>query len=271
MRKGAHVQIEEGDVKRLFLVTLGSAMFLAGCGGTAAPAESTASVADSPVATSDPEVRRAPAPPVRGRAPEPAAANRRPAAATATPARPAPEARPLPEYRELVIPSGTILPLRLTSSVASDTSQVEDAVQAVLREDVSIEEGAVLPAGSELVGRVIDAERSGRVRGRARVAFRFTMLKHDGDEYDVRTEAIERVAAATKSEDATKVGIGAGAGAALGAILGGGSGAAKGAAIGAAAGTGAVLATRGEEVRLDAGEPVETHLTAPLSFRVPVR
>jgi hypothetical protein len=94
------------------------------------------------------------------------------------------------------------------------------------------------------------------------------MLKHDGDEYDLRTEAVERIAAATKAEDATKVAIGAGAGAALGAILGGGSGAAKGAAIGAAAGTGAVLATRGEEVRLEPGEEVKTRLTAPLPVRV---
>ena len=103
---------------------------------------------------------------------------------------------------------------------------------------------------------------------RARIAFRFTMLKADGDEYDVRTEAIERVAEATKGEDATKVGIGAGAGAALGAILGGGSGAAKGAAIGAAAGTGAVLATRGEEVRLGSGASITTRLTAPLTIRI---
>jgi hypothetical protein len=97
------------------------------------------------------------------------------------------------------------------------------------------------------------------------------MLKYDGDEYDIRTEAVERVADATKSEDATKIGIGAGAGAALGAVLGGGSGAAKGAAIGAAAGTGAVLATRGEEVRLEAGEPVDTRLTSAVPLRVRLR
>lgn len=258
-------------MKQLCLVTLASAMFLAACSGAAAPAESTTPAADSPVVTRDGQLGAAPAAPMRKRAPASAPANRRPSAPAAAPDPPAPTAGPLPEYRELVIPSGTILPLRLTSPVTSDTSQVEDAVQATLREDVRIEDGSVLPAGSELVGRVIDAERSGRVRGRARVAFRFTLLKHDGDEYDVRTEAIERVAAATKSEDATKVGIGAGAGAALGAILGGGSGAAKGAAIGAAAGTGAVLVTRGEEVRLEAGELVETRLTAPLSFRVPVQ
>jgi hypothetical protein len=57
----------------------------------------------------------------------------------------------------------------------------------------------------------------------------------------------------------------------IGGIVGGGSGAAKGAAIGGAAGTGAVLATRGDEVRLAAGTPVSVKLTAPLTVRVPLR
>jgi hypothetical protein len=176
----------------------------------------------------------------------------------------------IPEYREYTIPAGTMLPLRLTSAVASDASQIEDAVSASFRQDLMLDGSLVVPAGSEVSGRVVDVERSGRVKGRARLAMRFNMLKQDGDEYDIRTEAVERLAAATKGEDATKIGIGAGAGAALGAILGGGSGAAKGAAIGAAAGTGAVLATRGEEVRLEPGETIDTRLTAPLVVRVRV-
>lgn len=254
-------------MRRLCLVTLGSAMFMAACSGNQAPAASTATAEDPPTAAATAETGAASAPRVRERAPEAPATAHRPATAPVAP----PPSRPMPEYREVVIPAGTILLLRLASSVASDASQVEDAVRATLREDVVLKGASVLPTGVEVVGRVTDAERSGRVTGRARVAFRFTMLTHDGDEYDVRTEAIERVAAATKGEDATKVGIGAGAGAALGAILGGGSGAARGAAIGAAAGTGAVLATRGEEVRLEPGEVIDTRLTAPLSVRVRLR
>ena len=173
-----------------------------------------------------------------------------------------------PEYREVTVPAGTALQLKLASAVASDASQVEDLVRATLRQGVIVDGEAVLPPGTEVEGRIIDVERSGRVKGRARVALRFTMLAHEGDEYDVRSEAIQRVANATKAKDATKVGIGAGAGAAVGAILGGGDGAAKGAAIGAAAGTGAVLATRGDEVRLDVGEHLVTHLTSPLQVRV---
>jgi hypothetical protein len=176
----------------------------------------------------------------------------------------------VPTYREVTLPAGTTLPLELKTAVASDTSQVEDSVRATLRRPITIDGREVLPAGTEVVGAVTNAERAGRVKGRATVAFRFTSLEHAGDRYDIRTEAISRRAAATKGEDATKIAVGAGAGAAVGALLGGGGGAAKGAAIGGAGGTGVVLATRGKEVRLGAGADVNTKLTAPLTLRVKV-
>ncbi len=173
-----------------------------------------------------------------------------------------------PTYREVTLPAGTILPLELKTSVASDTSHVEDSVRATLRRPITVGGHQVLPAGAEAVGYVTQAQRPGRVKGRARIAIRFTSLAHGGDRYDIRTESIMRVAEATKGVDATKIAIGAGAGAAIGAIVGGGSGAAKGAAIGGAGGTGVVLATRGKEVRLGAGADVNTKLTAPVTVRV---
>jgi hypothetical protein len=176
----------------------------------------------------------------------------------------------IPTYREITLPAGTTLPLDLKTAVGSDTSQVEDSVRATLRRAITVQGTQVLPAGTEVVGNVTQAERSGRVKGRARVAFRFTSLQHDGERYDIRTASIARLAEATKGEDAKKIAIGAGAGAALGAILGGGDGAAKGAAIGGAGGTGVVLATRGKEVRLGPGADVNTKLTAPLTVRVKV-
>jgi hypothetical protein len=173
-----------------------------------------------------------------------------------------------PRYREITLPQGTTLPLRLRSAVASDTSRVEDAVRAELREAVVVNGATVLPAGTELAGVVTEAEQSGRVKGRARVGYRFNTLTYDGERYDIATAPLAHEAEATKGEDATKIAVGAGAGAAIGAILGGGDGAAKGAAIGGAAGTGAVLATRGEEIRLGPGASVTTRLTAPLKIRV---
>jgi hypothetical protein len=126
----------------------------------------------------------------------------------------------------------------------------------------------VLPAGAQLSGIVSEVDGSGRVKGRARLGFRFTSLHTGNSVYDVQTVPVSRAAKATKGEDATKIGIGAGAGAIIGGILGGKEGAAKGGAIGGGAGTGVVLATKGREVRLGPGADVTTQLTAPLAVRV---
>jgi hypothetical protein len=179
-------------------------------------------------------------------------------------------AKVIPVYKEVTIPAGTTLRLDLASSIASDTSKVEDAVNAKVREAVVVGGQAVVPAGASLAGVVTDVADSGRVKGRARIAYRFNSLTLDDERYDIATAPTSHVAPATKGEDAKKIGIGAGAGAALGAIIGGGSGAAKGAAIGGGAGTGVVLATKGKEVRLGPGANVTTRLTAPLTLRVKV-
>ena len=176
----------------------------------------------------------------------------------------------VPEYREFTLRAGTTLPLVLRTAVASDESQVEDSVRATLRKAIVVDGQEVLPAGTEISGVVTDAERAGRVKGRARVAVRFSSLRYDGERYRIETEAFEQLGEATKGEDAKKIGIGAGVGAAIGAIAGGGSGAAKGAAIGAGAGTGVVLATRGKDVRLEPGTEIDTRLSAPLAVRVPM-
>src|SRR5262245_65668523 len=72
-------------------------------------------------------------------------------ATTETPAAVKPSA---PHFREITLPEGTSLPLRLRSAVASDTSRVEDAVRAELREAVVVNGTTVLPAGTELAGVV---------------------------------------------------------------------------------------------------------------------
>jgi hypothetical protein len=239
-------------VKKLTLVMLAATVMVAGCGGSQDPQDTQAA----------PE----------GAAP---AADAAPAPATATEAprksAPAPKPAPaVPTYREVTLPAGTTLPLDLKTALASDTSNVEDAVSATLRSPITVDGREVLPAGTEVVGNVTDVERSGRVKGRAKIAFRFTSLHHAKERYEINTESVAREAEATKGSDAKKIAIGAGAGAAVGALLGGGDGAAKGAAIGGAGGTGVVLATRGKEVRLEPGSDVNTKLTAPLTLRIKV-
>ena len=182
---------------------------------------------------------------------------------------PAPAAQAAgPRFAEVTIPAGTTLRLELKSSVASDTSTVEQPVNATLADAVSVNGQVALPAGSQITGVVTAVERSGRVKGLAHVAYRFDVVRAGGETYQIKTAPVSHTAEATKGDDAKKIAIGAGAGAAVGALLGGGDGAAKGAAIGGAGGAGVVLGTRGEEVRVGPGTAVTARLTAPVTVRV---
>ena len=227
-------------MKHLLILTLGAAVAASAC-GTASP-----DAADTPL-TAETGATTAPA--------------SKPAVAKTT-------APPQPVYRDVTLPAGTTLPMSLTSSMASDTSAVEDPVTAELTRAVSIDGREVLPAGTRLAGNVTEVDDSGRVKGRAMIAFRFTSLQTGGEQYQVQTAALSHVAPATKGEDATKIGVGAGAGAVIGGLLGGKDGAAKGAAISGAGGTGVVLATKGKELRLAPGVDVTSQLSAPLTVRV---
>ena len=239
----------------LFIIALSASLI--GCSRDEAPAAQSAD--GTPVGSSGTAPAATPA------------ATKAPNDASVTPATKsdAPAADPA-EYREVTIPAGTLLPLVLRSSVASDTSHVEDPVRATLRRPITIHGTQVLPAGTVVTGHVTDAARSARVKGRAHVAFRFNHidLPGEGGQMQIRTGTVTRVAPATKKQDAAKIGAGAAGGAIVGGIVGGGKGAAKGAAVGGGAGTAVVLSTRGKEVRLGAGAPISVKLTAPLTVRV---
>jgi hypothetical protein len=200
-------------------------------------------------------------------------ASERPVGSVGTASGAASDPRPAAaEYREVTLPAGTVLPVELTTAVASDSSNVEDAVRGTLRRAVTTAGVQAFPMGTAVSGVVTAVERAGRVKGRAQVAFRFSTIDPPGDaeRLSMRTDTIARRAQATKKTDAAKIGGGAAGGAIIGGILGGGDGAAKGAAIGGAAGTGVVLSTRGKEIRLGPGTPVSVRLSAPLTVRVRV-
>jgi len=124
----------------------------------------------------------------------------------------------------------------MTSAISSESAQVETPVSARLSNAVVINGDTVIPAGAELTGTVTDVERSGRVKGRAHIAFAFNEVRMNNGREDLRTDPVNFEAEATKGEDATKVGAGAVGGAILGGILGGKKGAAKGAIAGGAVG-----------------------------------
>jgi len=189
---------------------------------------------------------------------------------SATSAADAPAAAPVEEFREVTIPAATTFTVTLDDSVGSATSRVDEPVRAHVTKPLSINGIVAVPAGSNVSGAVVEAERSGRVKGLAHVGIRFDKIRPaaDGETYTIRTAEITRTAKSEKKKDAAKIGIGAGAGAAIGALLGGGKGAAIGAGVGAGGGTAYVMSTRGQEVGIARGATVIVQLTEPIKVKV---
>jgi hypothetical protein len=206
-------------------------------------------------------------PPASSAAEAPAPTSAPPSSAAAAPP-PAPADPPAPKFREVTIPAGTGLSVKVLSTLASNKSQIEDPVSGALAKAVVISGRSAVPEGAELSGTVTDAKESGRVKGKASIGFRFNRIVVSGESHPIQTARVIREAEHKKGDDVKKGGLGAGLGAVVGGIAGGGSGAAIGAVAG---GTGTVLATKGREIEVPPGTVVTVLLQKPLTVRVPVK
>lgn len=235
----------------------------------AAPQPAASQPAPSAVATERPGQQATPGAPAASGTAKPVADATRPAEPPAAPpAPPVPTPPPAPQFREVTIPAGTAINVRLSTPLASDKNKVEDEVRGTLSAPVVVNGLTAVPSGSEIVGTVSEAKRSGRVKGRASITFRFDRLRARNESLTIRTAPVRREAAADRSDDVKKGVIGGAAGAVVGGIVGGGSGAAIGAGVGSA---GAVMATRGDEIELPAGTTVRTTLQEPLKVVVQLK
>ena len=167
---------------------------------------------------------------------------------------------------ELVVAADSVVGLRITNTITTETAQIEDNVEARVVRDVRVGGDIAIPSGTRARGSVTVVERGGRFKERARIGVRFhTLVFPDNTEVPVSTETLFRLGDSPGNASATKVGGGAVVGAILGAIIGGGTGAAIGAASGAGAGTAAVMASDVSEASFPAGTEVTARLLAPVS------
>ncbi len=206
---------------------------------------------------------------------EPAAKKGRPERPSSSPP-PAAEARapheepppPEPEIIEVTISEGTVFELELLTALDTSVNRVGDEIQARTLSPVYLKGEPVLSQGTYVEGRVTEVQASGKVKGRARLAFTFDRLSTQAGVMDMKTSYVDKEASSGKKKDATIIGGGAGVGALVGGIIGGKKGAAIGAAIGGAGGTAVVLTTTGEEIKLPVGTEVNVRLDAPLKIQL---
>ena len=187
--------------------------------------------------------------------------------------------------KKVVVPAGSKILLELKAAVDTKTAKPGDAVFLTSTFPVIVGDRVVIPAGMDVQGVIDSVVRPGRVKGRAKVTMHFTTLIFPNGSVIGIPASVNAVPGAggptvkgsentieqagTKAQDARNIETATAAGAGVGglATIGGGStgaGVGYGALGGAVAGVAYTLLTRGKDVVLQAGQPVEMALQRPL-------
>lgn len=157
--------------------------------------------------------------------------------------------------------------MRLGEALSSEHNSTGDSFRATLDQPLEVDGAVIAEKGAQVTGKVVDSQKSGRVKGNAELTLALTQLNtSDGQTVDLDTSSYVNRASSSKKADAAKIGGGAALGAIIGAIAGGGRGAAIGAGAGGAGGTGVVLGTRGKAAKI----PVETRMRFQLSSPITI-
>jgi outer membrane lipoprotein SlyB len=156
------------------------------------------------------------------------------------------------------VPDGTPIEVRLDESLSSRVARPEDRVTASVAESVRVDGRLAIPAGATIEGVVQSVEPARRPAHGGSLDLSFDTLAVAGR----RTRMSARVVSVEEdSLDKSKAGLGALVGGVLGALVEGKKGAIVGALVG---GTGAVVATRGDDVELPAGTRLTLRLDRPV-------
>lgn len=194
------------------------------------------------------------------------------------------EAPPV-ERHQLIVPTGTRIPLSMVNFVSSRNARGGDPVYLETMFPITVGNHVVIPVGAYVRGTITEVKRSGRVKGRAEMYIRFDSLTLPNgvtrdfnatvSQADARVPGTLREgkieAEGTKGRDVATIAGTTAAGTSVGAIAGGtsghgGVGTAIGAGAGAIAGLIVALSTRGHEIDLYRGTEVDMTLDRNLVF-----
>jgi hypothetical protein len=176
---------------------------------------------------------------------------------------------PPPAFRNVTLAPGTTLPIRITQTLDSATTQQGETFTGTIAADIVSDGVVVIRTGSPVTGRVVAVQEAAHYKGSSLLTVELTSIKRHGENITVNTEPYSVQGKGRGANTAAKVGGGAAVGAILGGIIGGGKGAAIGAATGGGVGAGANTITRGQQVQITSETLIRFNLTNTLSLRVP--
>ena len=217
-----------------------------------------------------PVVRNTPPPPAEVPAPETAAAPPPPPPQEQLPPPPPPPPPP-PAFRNITLAPDTVIPIRITETLDSATTQQGDLFTGTIAADVITDGLVVIRQGTPVSGRVSAVQEAAHYKGSSLLTIELTSVNRQGEKLTVTTAPYSVQGKGRGANTAEKVGGGAAVGAILGGIFGGGKGAAIGAAAGGGAGAGINTVTRGQQVQIPSETLIRFKLTNTLSLKVPTK
>ena len=164
---------------------------------------------------------------------------------------------------DVTIPAGQSLLVRMIDGVDSAKNHVGDVFHGSLETDVTVGNTIVARKGTDVYGRLANAEKSGTFTGKSELQLELTRMVIDGKDYPVVSSDYTLQGKGQGASTAKKVGGIAAAGAIIGAIAGGGKGAAIGAVAGGATGAGVQVLTKGAQVKVPSETLLEFRLQQP--------
>jgi hypothetical protein len=166
----------------------------------------------------------------------------------------------------LTIPADTTFTVRMIDAVNSQTTRVGQTFRASLDEPVTVDGRQVIPRGADVMTKLVDDQKSGKLAGRTVLTMALVSVTVDGRVVDVTSSDVRTASASRTAKTAGVVGGGAAIGASIGALAGGGKGAAIGAASGGALGGATEILTSGQQVKIPSETRLSFRLQAPVQI-----
>ena len=168
---------------------------------------------------------------------------------------------------QLTIPAGTWIKVRMDQMLSSDRNRVGDGFMATLSQPVIAGGFVVARRGQTIAGRIVEAQKAGRISGTSKLGVEITELSlADGQQLPIRTQMAQYASGTSVGRDIGAVGTTTGVGAMIGAAAGGGFGAGMGAIAGAGASIIGVLATRGRATEIYPESEITFRLMEPMTI-----
>lgn len=179
---------------------------------------------------------------------------------------PPPTAQPI--FRNVTVPAGATIPVRVTQTLDSATTEAGTPFSGVVASNITVDGLVAIPAGSNVSGHVDAVQEAAHFQGSSLLTVSIASINPRGQRMDISADPYTVTGKGRGVNTAEKAAGGAAVGAILGGIFGGGKGAAIGAAAGGGVGAGSQAITRGQQVQILSESVVRFHLNSPITLRV---